>query len=312
MRDAHPLEPGPLLEYFRQPRKIAFIVNPKAGKGLQRDLRQNVDRLLDHRRFEYDIWEIEHPGHGAELAQRALAEGYQIVVAVGGDGTVNEVGSQLIGTEVALGILPAGSGNGLAMHLGYGRNPEKAVHKLNAATEGRLDVGRLNGHPFFNIAGIGFDGLVSHLLRGRAKRGFITYFLKSVEAGLRHTARPCRIEANGKTLELNCFAISVANGPMYGYNFRIAPDAQPDDGLFSVVILKQAPRWQYLAAFPASLGGKIYDADFVEHFTTAALTITSAGENYVHLDGESLVLEGPLHIAIQPQALKVLLPVKEG
>jgi len=294
------------------PKRISFIVNPKAGTNLQKHIRESVEKYLNHDQFEYGFKYTEHAGHARELALEALAEGYDIVTAVGGDGSINEVASALIGTKAILGIIPAGSGNGLAMHLGYGRDVEGAVRKLNTAQEKIIDVGLMNGQPFINLAGIGFDGLVSNMMKGSNWRGFIPYFLKSVEAGLKYTPSLCTIEMDDRVLTEKCFAITIANGPMYGYNFQIAPDARMDDGLFEVVILKDAPRWQYFAAVPATLIGKIYDAGFVEHFTTKRVRISTEGTNYTHLDGEGLVQEGDLTFEMKPKSLHILVPQQKS
>jgi len=294
------------------PKRISFIVNPKAGTNLQKHIRESVEKYLNHDQFEYGFKYTEHAGHARELALEALAEGYDIVTAVGGDGSINEVASALIGTKAILGIIPAGSGNGLAMHLGYGRDVEGAVRKLNTAQEKIIDVGLMNGRPFINLAGIGFDGLVSNMMKGSNWRGFIPYFLKSVEAGLKYTPSLCTIEMDDRVLTEKCFAITIANGPMYGYNFQIAPDARMDDGLFEVVILKDAPRWQYFAAVPATLIGKIYDAGFVEHFTTKRVRISTEGTNYTHLDGEGLVQEGDLTFEMKPKSLHILVPQQKS
>jgi diacylglycerol kinase (ATP) len=304
----HPVIKNEFLAQLRRPRRIVFIVNPKAGTNLQRHIGESVERHLNHKKFVYGIWPTEREGHAAELAQRALAEGYEIVVAVGGDGSINEVASALVGSEALLGIVPAGSGNGLAMHLGYGRDVDKAIKKLNTAEPRTIDCGAMNGQPFVNVAGVGFDGLVSNLMKGSHWRGFLPYFLKSVEAGLTYTPRDCRIELDDKVLNLKCFAISIANGPMYGYNFQIAPDAQLDDGLLEVVILKDAPRWQYFAAVPSMLNSKIYEAEFVEHFAARRVRISAEGENHVHLDGEGMVVEGDLNFEVKPAALRILMP----
>ena len=308
MQESHPYIKEGLLAELLRPKRILFIVNPKAGTNLQRHIRDSVDKYLNHRKFEYGFRFTERSQHARQLAESAIAEGYEIIVAVGGDGSINEVASAVMGTDAVLGIVPAGSGNGLAMHLGYGRDVDEAVKKINTAEERVIDVGLMNGRPFFNIAGIGFDGLVSNLMKGSNWRGFIPYFLHSVKAGLQYTPRDCRIEIDDRVLTEKCFIISVANGLMWGYNFQIAPDARLDDGLFEVVLLKDAPKWQYFAAVPATLNGKIYDAGFVDHFTARRVKIISQGENYVHLDGEGIVLEGELSFEILPKALKILVP----
>lgn len=308
MEQAHPVIKNALLEELLSPKRIVFIVNPKAGTNLQKHIRKSVDQHLDHRRFIYGIWHTEKAGHAAELARKAREEGYEIVVAVGGDGSINEVASELMHTDIALGIIPAGSGNGLAMHLGYGRDIDQAVRKLNTATIKSIDCGLLNGRPFINLAGIGFDGLVAKRMKGSQWRGFLPYFLRSVEAGLTYTAHQCTIETEDRTITGKCFVITVANGPMYGYNFQIAPDARLDDGLFSVVLFRDVPRWQYFAAIPSSLKGNIYDAGFVEHFAARRVKITSEGLNFVHIDGESIEMEGELVFEMVPKALKILVP----
>jgi YegS/Rv2252/BmrU family lipid kinase len=305
---SHPVIKNPFLHELLKPKRVLFVVNPMAGWHLQRQVEDSLDRHLNHRKFIYGVRYTEKPGHAAELAREAVAEGYEIIVAVGGDGSINEVASALLHTEAVLGIVPAGSGNGLAMHLGYGRDIAAAVQKLNTAEMHEIDCGTLNGKPFFNIAGIGFDGLVSNLMKGRHWRGLLPYFLTSVEAGLTYTPRECAIEIDDLCRTEKCFAITVANGPMYGYNFQIAPDARIDDGVFSVVLLKNAPRWQYFAAVPATLKGKIYEANFVEHFTARRVRIRCDGDNYVHLDGEGMVVQGELDFEILPRALRVLVP----
>lgn len=308
MQRSQPFMKSEFLTDLLHPKRISFIVNPKAGTNLQRHIQDCVEKHLNNDQFEYDFKYTQHAGHARELALEAVAEGCDIVTAVGGDGSINEVASALIGTEATLGIVPAGSGNGLAMHLGYGRDVESAVQKLNTATKKTIDIGLMNGRPFINLAGIGFDGLVSNMMKGSNWRGFFPYFLKSVEAGLKYTPSVCQIEVDGRVLTEKCFAIAIANGPMYGYNFLIAPGAEMDDGLFEVVILKDAPRWQYFAAVPATLSGKIYDAAFVEHFKASRVRITTEGKTYTHLDGEGLVETGELNFEVKPKALHILVP----
>lgn len=311
MQESHPVIKNEFLAGLLRPKRIVFIVNPRAGTNLQKHIQESVDRHLNHRKFEYGFRFTERAGHAKELAMEAVAEEYEIVVAVGGDGSINEVASALVGTDVVLGIIPAGSGNGLAMHLGYGRDIDEAVKKINTAEVQQIDVGLMNGQPFFNLAGIGFDGLVSNLMKGSNWRGFLPYFLNSVKAGLQYTPRECRIEMDDKVLTEKCFIISIANGPMWGYNFQIAPDARLDDGFFEVVIMKDAPKWQYFAVVPSTLNGKIYDAEFVEHYRARHVKIIAEGKNYVHLDGEGLVHEGLLEFEIKPKALKILVPKQE-
>jgi diacylglycerol kinase (ATP) len=312
MDQAHPVIKHTLLDTILRPKRIVFIVNPKAGTNLQKHITKSVERYLDHQLFTYGIWHTEKSGHAADLARKAQKEGYDIVVAVGGDGSINEVASALMHSDTVLGMIPAGSGNGLAMHLGYGRDIDKAIQMLNTAKVQTIDCGRLNGIPFVNLAGIGFDGFVAKKMKSSTWRGFFPYLINSVIAGLRYTPRVCTIETEDRSITKKCFVITVANGPMYGYNFQIAPDAELDDGLFSVVIFKDVPRWQYFAAIPSSLKGKIYEAGFVEHYTARRIKVASESRNFVHIDGESIELEGDLEFEIAPKALNVLVPDQSG
>lgn len=308
MQKSHPVIVNEFTDSLLGPENIVFIVNPKAGTNLQRNIVSLLDKHLNHRKYTWSLWMTEGPGHGFELASKAVSEGYSAVVAVGGDGSVNEIAPALMGTPVALGIIPAGSGNGLAMHLGYGRHLEKAVKLLNRSEKVLIDVGMVNNRPFFNMAGVGFDGLVSSMMRNSNSRGFWPYFFKSVKAGLTFRPFDALISVNGVSISRKCFSIAVANGPMYGYNFTIAPDARTDDGKLEVVILKDVPRWQYFAAVPSTLNGKIYKAGFIEHYSAGQLTIHSENALYAHVDGEGFMAETSLVFSVKPGALNVLAP----
>jgi diacylglycerol kinase (ATP) len=303
-----PFQKSDFLEQLLAPELICFIVNPHAGSGMKTRVPEYLDKHLNHQKFTYGIKWTMRPGHAHELVQEAIAEGYTTVVAVGGDGSINEVASALVGTDIKLGVLPAGSGNGLAMHLGYGRNLPKAIKLLNRAKPIKIDVGRLNDRPFVNVAGIGFDGLVSNMMKRSTSRGFMPYFINSVKAGLSYSPKVCRIELPDRVIQETCFAVVVANGPMYGYNYTIAPDAVLDDGLFSVVILRDVPKWQYFASLHNGFTGNFYQIDFVEHFQAHKLSIWSEGRNFVHMDGEGFELEDPLVFHIDQRALNILVP----
>ncbi len=310
MKEAYPYQKSTFLEKLLEPELVCFIVNPRAGASVKTRFSQYLDSYLNHKKFTYGIKYTDKPGHAEELVHQALSEGYTTIVAVGGDGSINEVARALYGKNARLGLLPAGSGNGLAMHLGYGRSLPKAIQLLNHAKPIRVDLGLLNKMPFINVAGIGFDGLVSNMMKRSQQRGFLPYLVNSIKAGLSYTGKECRIVLPDRTITETCFGVVIANGPMYGYNFTIAPDAKLTDGLFSVVILKDVPKWQYFAALPNGFNGNFYDSAFVEHFAAKELSIYSAGRNYVHMDGEGFELEDPLNFSILPQAIEILVPEK--
>jgi diacylglycerol kinase (ATP) len=308
MKDAHPIEPQGFWTDVLRPVKVKFIVNPRAGTRWRKHLSQSVDKYLDHKKFTYGISTTEGRGHGTQLAASAVAEGYDLVAAVGGDGTVNEVTQGLLGTDTPLAIIPAGSGNGLAMHLGIGRDMDKAIRMLNSAVLRRIDAAWINDRLFVNLTGVGFDGLVAYLSRTNYTRGVIPYFFRAVQAGLRHPMIDFEVETDDRRFDLSALSIAVCNGPMYGYGVEIAPRARLDDGVLDVIALRKTSRWRYFAAVPAFLRGKVYDLDFIEHFQTTQLTLRAKGTHYINLDGEGLTIEGDLHFRVEKQKIPVMVP----
>jgi diacylglycerol kinase (ATP) len=303
-----PFQKSTFLEEIMRPELVCFIVNPHAGPRIERRVPELLEMYLNHRKFTYGIKFTQYPDHAQALVREAIEEGYTTVVAVGGDGSINAVANALIGTDVKLGLLPAGSGNGLAMHLGYGRKLDKAIQMFNRAKPMAIDVGLLNGRSFVNVAGVGFDGLVSNMMKRSQRRGFLPYFINGIKAGFSYSPKVCKIVMPDRTIEMPCFAVVVANGPMYGYNFQVAPDAVLNDGLFSVVILRDVPKWQYFAALPNGFNGNFYDNEFVEHFSASELSVYSEGTNYVHMDGEGFQMEDPIQFQMSPTKLEIMVP----
>ena len=172
---------------------ILFIVNPISGSGHKESALKAIERYLDRDRFNSEICYTEYAGHGAEIAREAASRGIDIVVAVGGDGTVNEIAGSLVGTETALAIIPCGSGNGLARHLQIPMNPVSAVKFINTGTIARLDHGTINGRPFFCTCGVGFDAFISMKFAEAGRRGPATYVEKTLVDGLRYKTETYRI-----------------------------------------------------------------------------------------------------------------------
>lgn len=310
MEQAHPYIKHAFLKELLPPRRIVFLVNPFAGARTHAQIADAIEAHLDHRKFTYTIWHTERPGHATELAQRAREEGYDIVVSVGGDGSAQEVATALLQTDTVMGVLPAGSGNGFAMHLGYDRNIAHAIRLLNTAEPRLIDCGRVNGRPFVNVAGIGYDGAVAERMKRTARRGFWPYLYHAVVGGLLHRPVRYKVEAEGQCWEDTFFLVTIANGPMYGYSFYIAPDACVDDGLFSGVIFKNVSRWHYILAIPSSLSGRLYKEHFVIHFQAKQVKVTCEQPTFAHADGESLGKGNAFQFEIIPRALKILAPVR--
>lgn len=287
---------------------VHFIVNPFSGVGKKKNIGELVSRYLDKSKFSYEIVYTKFGGHATALAKAAADAGVDIVVAVGGDGSVNEVAAGLIGTQTILGIVPGGSGNGLAMHLGWGRNIEKAIQNINTATTKTIDTCTLNDRPFVNLAGVGFDGWVAIHLKQNKYRGFKAYLYQSITKAFTFESQHYEIILDGKKIERECLVVEVANGPMFGYNFEIAPLAKVDDGKLEVMIVKKSPLWRYLFAAPRMLTQSAHKSVITERFAAEEVIVRSQDKQAVHIDGEGFFEEGELRFKIYPASLRVLVP----
>ena len=289
-------------------KKILFIVNPFSGTGKKRGLPDRIQQYLDHQQFEASIQYTQYPGHATEMAAAAVAIETDLVVAVGGDGSVNEIASALVDSDTVLGILPAGSGNGLAMHLGLGRNIDKAIRVLNTGRVITIDSCRMNDRPYFNLAGIGFDALVAYRLKQSTFRGFWAYLKFTILEARAYQAAQYILVVDDKKIERESMLIAVANAPMYGYNFQIAPLAKFNDGLLELVLIRKAPKWRYLLSAWRALNGSMDKSRLVERFQVKNLTIQLPHPCPAHIDGEGFLVEGDLQFSIHPNSLKVLVP----
>ncbi len=288
--------------------KVFFIANPTSGAVRNRNLPKLLEEHLDDEKFQYELSYTEYAGHAVKLTREAVSNGFDIVVACGGDGSVNEIASQLIGREVALGILPCGSGNGFAMHLGLGRNVVKAIHHLNNSRPILIDTCKMNGRSFVNLSGIGFDAVVAKRLHGSAMRGFKAYFRFTLEEVFGYKMLHIEMSIDGKKIERNCLLVEVANAPIYGYGFSIVPHAKFNDGLLEVLLVKAVPKWRYLFSLWRFLNKSFHKSSLTETFTGKKISIKPLEKTAVHLDGEAYFLNEEAAYSILPKSLKVLCP----
>ncbi|MGA0232918.1 MAG: diacylglycerol/lipid kinase family protein [Saprospiraceae bacterium] len=289
--------------------KIYFIINPKSGYKKKEDVPALIKSNLDLSKFEYEYRFTESRGHAALLASEAVANAYDVVVACGGDGTVNEVASSLVDTDVLLGIIPFGSGNGFAMHIGMGRNTKRAILKLNECVPQVIDSCTVNNSFFLNLAGVGFDALIAYRAENDEKRGLQMYLSMVSKEMARFKAERFKVKLDGETLEGSYTTIAVANSAMYGYNFTIAPLAELTDGLFDVVFVKDAPLLRTIGASWRMLNKSLYKSPLVEVKKSREVLITAERPYYFHVDGESNVFEKELHFKVIPKSIKVLFPM---
>ena len=290
--------------------KVRAILNPRAGVSRD-EARRAVER--GHPRWnDFDLSVTEGPGHATELARAAAAAGAELVLSVGGDGTANEVARGLIGSGAALGIVPAGSGNGLARALRIPLRPGPALDALENGVRRRIDVGLLNGLPFLNVAGIGFDAVVSRAFhdsgRRGGRRGLLGYVRLSLREMVRYRAPRLVIEAGGERLEVRPFVMTLANGPQYGSGAVINPGGRLDDGRLEIVILEDGPLPGLLAATPRLFLGGLDRIAGYRRLRVASATVTAAEPVAVHRDGDPAPETDRVLVSIEPRALTVVTP----
>ena len=219
-------------------KNITFIINPISGTQNKDHIPSLIDELLDKTRFDYDVRLTEYRGHAAELTRQCAAEGRDIVVAVGGDGTVNEVARSLTHTQTALGVIPCGSGNGLARHLCLPMDTAKALQIINHCQIEPFDYGVINDLPFFCTCGIGFDAFISLKFAEAGKRGPVTYVENVLKEGLKYRPETYEIVDDSGIHHHKAFLIACANASQYGNNAYIAPGATMRDGMMDVIIME--------------------------------------------------------------------------
>jgi len=289
-------------------KKILFIVNPFSGVGRQRIIEKRIAAVLDHAQYNPVVRYTEAAGHATTLAKEGVQEGFEIVVAVGGDGSVNEVMAGLLGSDTVLGIIPAGSGNGLAMHLKIGRKIDRAIEILNTGTVRIIDTCKVNRIPFVNLAGVGFDGHIAVHMKQSKYRGLKGYIWQTMVHAWNYELPKLKITIDGKKFNRHCLVVEVANAPMFGYNFLMAPQAKLDDGLLDVVLIKKAPKWRYLFSAWRFLNGSILKSSLTEHYEGRSIQISSAKEMAVHYDGEGFLVDEELGFEIVEKSLRVMVP----
>ena len=288
------------------------IVNPRAGV-IARAAMAAV-RGAKGRWQGLEVWLTERRGHAGDLAAQAVREEREIVIACGGDGTVNEIGGVLMDTPVTLGLVPAGSGNGLGRALGLSRNPIRALRALSTAVARGMDVGMVNGKPFLNVAGAGFDAAVGHAydLHGQAggRRGLLSYFRVGLRTAWGYKCDEFRLGVSGAEAgpASRLLVVAFANGQQYGGGALIAPLARLDDGLVDVVSIADAPLAEMLWHMPLMPIGRIHGYRRYTRTPAQSAVLTGSGPIAYHRDGEPEPPVDKLVVTVRPRALRVLVP----
>ncbi len=286
--------------------KIAFIINPISGTGKKEDLPSLIREELDVRLFEPEIVFTKSRGDGTVLAKSFVEKGFLYVVAVGGDGTVNEIAQALVHTDCSLGIIPIGSGNGLARHLSIPMNTRKAIQQLNTSESIKMDYGLVNGRPFFCTCGTGFDAYVSTEFAKGQKRGIMSYLEKIITGYFIYKSQNYHLKGRGIDLNAKAFVLTFANASQWGNNAYIAPQASVQDGKMDISIMSNFP----IIAIPTlalQLFAKTIDKDlFMTTLRSEEITLYREESGPFHYDGEPYEEGTEIQVKTVPDGLKVL------
>lgn len=289
-------------------KNILFIVNPNSAKGNEERISRAIKSRIDQNVFDVSVTYTQSADHAISLSKKAVADNIDIIVAVGGDGTVNEVASQMIQTSSALGIVPLGSGNGLARHLGISRNIEKAIDIINNQRTSTIDTGSINGKIFVSIAGIGFDALVAERFASGVRRGFLGYFQIIAHEYLNYKPQSYRLTFDdGMVLTKRVLFVAFANSNQFGYNATIAPNARLSDGLLDVCIVKKPQIFRIPVIAGLLLLKRIDISPSATIKKTKSLTVVRDHGGIVNIDGEAINLGNELKIKINPLSLKIII-----
>jgi len=289
-------------------KKLLVVINPIAGKGFAPRLLDSAGNSPLHKIYRVDMVVTEGSGHAFKLAQKACDEGYDAVIAAGGDGTVNEVASGLIGTPVALGIIASGSGNGLARQLGYSMDPMKAMTQIANSLSRKIDTLLINGKPGINVSGFGFDGHVAWQFNHSGQRGLSSYTQIAIRELFNFPIIRFHLEIDGNPMEREAHMLVVANSREFGNAAIIAPKADIADGKMDIVLVKRPPLHRVPGLFFRLFRGTLDNNRDVEFFSCMSLIGEMDRLVHYHVDGEAMEPTRQIHIEVKPASLNILQP----
>ena len=286
--------------------KLVFIVNPISGYGKNAGIEKLIARHLDQSRYEYELLKTSFPGHARELANGAIDNHVDMVVAVGGDGTMNEIAHVLVNTQVKLGIIPLGSGNGLGRHVGISLNPRKAINVINEGRCVAVDTCLVNDTTFVNIAGVGFDAFISKIFNQSQERGYLTYLKCIIQNINRYRPQHYTYNHQGKPIQKNYLTIAFANSRQYGNNAYIAPLASITDGYLDVVFVRPFPAYYWPMLIFKTLTKTLHTSRYISTYRTRRFHLKSNHPVPMHVDGDFLGIHNSFNVQIQPESLQLI------
>ena len=287
-------------------KKAVFVINLNSGTSSKAAIPGLIESTIDKEKFDYEIVVTQYAGHASEIASRANDEGNDIVVAVGGDGTVNEVARAIVHSGTALGIIPCGSGNGLARHLLLPMNVKKAIEVLNECEIRALDYGIINGYPFFCTCGMGFDAFVSQKFAEAGKRGPITYVENVLREGLKYQPETYILQDENGTIKYKAFLISCANASQYGNNAYIAPQASMSDGLMDVIIMEPFDVFEAPQISIDMFNKTLDKSSKIKTFKCRKLHIHRSKPGAIHYDGDPAMTGEDIDVELVPNGINIV------
>ncbi len=293
---------------MRKEESILFIINPISGNGKKEKIASEIKQHFPQGEYDAKVLVTKFPGDATEIASQYLNKGYTKFVVVGGDGTVNETAKALVHSDAKLGIVPVGSGNGLARHLNI---PLKISRSLEVIKKGKsriIDYGRMNDQFFFCTAGVGFDAHIGDVFMKSGQRGFSAYFFSTLSEFRRYEPQKYRLKTPGGEVEKEAFLITFANASQYGNNAFIAPNASVEDGKMNVVVMKPFPIAKALSLGPRLFMKTILQSSYVETYTCSNISVQRPNNDVVHCDGESFEMGTELDAEIISEGLEVIVP----
>ena len=292
--------------------RIIFIVNPISGHHDKSKFPSIVDTLIDKDKYDYTITFTEYGGHAVELTKKAIEDQYDIIVAVGGDGTINEVATSMIGASQTFAIVPYGSGNGLARHLHLPLKPKKVITEvINKGVKSKIDTASMNGVPYISIAGVGFDAIIADFFAKDPNRGIKTYVKLVTKEYMHFKPKKYHLILDDKQ-ELDCepLFISFANSNQFGSNAVVSPTASLNDGLLDVCIFKKPNMLQVPFVAERLMTKRIDKTRFVDIHKASKIMVIREKEEIANVDGEAKIMPKDIVVEILPLSLNILLPNK--
>lgn len=289
-------------------KKILFIINPISGIKSKKSLASVIDQYLET--YIVELVFSEYPKHAEQIA-KDKARDFDLIVAVGGDGSINEIAKQISMLNKPLAIIPMGSGNGLARHLNIPLQLDKAVRLLREGSKQHVDTAKLNGHFFISIAGIGFDSLVAAEYAKTKNRGFITYSRIAIQQFFSYQEKEYDLFLDGKSYNKKAFMISFANSSQFGYNTRISPNADCSDSYLDVCIVRKPKIYQLPKLLYQLWTRKADRSKLIEIIKAKKVSLNQNADQYANIDGESIQVGNQIDIEVNENNLEVLVPNKQ-